>query len=544
MKFNESPIAVVFLAAILFIPFLGAVHLFDWDEVNFAESAREMLVTGDYFRVQINYQPFWEKPPLFFWLQALSMSVFGINEFAARFPNAICGILTLTLLFKIGKEISSPRLGWLWVLFMLGSFTPALYFKSGIIDPWFNLFIFFAIWQLNLASQIIQTESRTKRFIWIGISLGLAVLTKGPVALLVVGLCVLVFWVRNAFYVFFTFKQVLGCVLCILGISSLWLVVEIGKNGFGVLQDFIAYQVDLFLNPVAGHGQPWYYHPVVLWFGCIPASILSIQGFLSKSATLEKKSFKQWMSILFWVVLILFSIVTTKIVHYSSLCWMPLTFMAAFGVEKPLQVHKTIPKIYLVLLLVFGGIMCLLLSVLPLIEYYKHLIIPLINDSFAVESLKLSIHWSGYESLIGLSMLVALIVSVAHMWRGNLQKGIHLLLAIFMLGIPTYLVCVVPKIEAYSQRPAIEFFQSLEGKDCYVETIGMKSYAQYFYPKTLPYKNPLAQNPKWIVHGKIDKPVFCVSKISSRDEVRSYGFTELYSEGGFVFWVKMPPSKK
>ena len=80
---------------ILFIPFLGAAPLFDWDEINFAESAREMLLTGNYSRVQINFQPFWEKPPLFFWMQALSMKLFGINEYAARFPNAVFGIITM-----------------------------------------------------------------------------------------------------------------------------------------------------------------------------------------------------------------------------------------------------------------------------------------------------------------------------------------------------------------------------------------------------------------------------------------------------------------
>ena len=66
MKLKNSPITVAVFAALLFIPFLGGVHLFDWDEINFAESAREMLVTHEFFRVQINYQPFWEKPPFFF----------------------------------------------------------------------------------------------------------------------------------------------------------------------------------------------------------------------------------------------------------------------------------------------------------------------------------------------------------------------------------------------------------------------------------------------------------------------------------------------
>ena len=98
-------VCIVFVAGVLFIPYLGAVSLFDWDEINFAESAREMIVSGNYLDVQINYTAFWEKPPFFFWLQALSMKVFGINEFAARFPNALTGIVTLLVIFNIGRKI-------------------------------------------------------------------------------------------------------------------------------------------------------------------------------------------------------------------------------------------------------------------------------------------------------------------------------------------------------------------------------------------------------------------------------------------------------
>jgi 4-amino-4-deoxy-L-arabinose transferase-like glycosyltransferase len=84
---------------LIFIPFIGNCHLFDWDEINFAECAREMLVSGNFSRVQLNFQPFWEKPPVFIWLQAFSMQLFGITEFAARFPNAICSAITLVFLY-------------------------------------------------------------------------------------------------------------------------------------------------------------------------------------------------------------------------------------------------------------------------------------------------------------------------------------------------------------------------------------------------------------------------------------------------------------
>jgi len=139
-------IGLAAIGAIFFLPFLGQVHLFDWDEINFAECAREMIATGDYFRPQIDFQPFWEKPPLFIWMQVLSMKSFGISEFAARLPNAICGILTLLSVFYVGNKVKNKQTGILFALFFLISWLPHFYFKSGIIDPFFNLFIFLAFY--------------------------------------------------------------------------------------------------------------------------------------------------------------------------------------------------------------------------------------------------------------------------------------------------------------------------------------------------------------------------------------------------------------
>jgi 4-amino-4-deoxy-L-arabinose transferase-like glycosyltransferase len=147
---------IVIVGALLFIPFLGTVHLFDWDEVNFAECAREMIVSGNWLRVQVNFEPFWEKPPLFIWLQALSMKTFGINEFAARFVNAVCGIVTLLVVYRIGTVLLDPALGRLWVMAFLGSLLPHAFFKSGIIDPVFNLFIFCGIYFLARAANSLM----------------------------------------------------------------------------------------------------------------------------------------------------------------------------------------------------------------------------------------------------------------------------------------------------------------------------------------------------------------------------------------------------
>jgi len=174
-------ILLIFVSAVLFIPFLGSVNLFDWDEINFAESAREMLVSGNYLDVQINYTSFWEKPPLFFWIQALSMKVFGVNEFAARFPNTVVGIIVVLLLFNIGNKLYSRHTGLLWALVYVSSFLPFIYIKSGIIDPLFNLLIFSGIYQFYLFS--IQTQKTLLRVFLSAMLVGLATLTKGPVAI-------------------------------------------------------------------------------------------------------------------------------------------------------------------------------------------------------------------------------------------------------------------------------------------------------------------------------------------------------------------------
>src|ERR1700741_206328 len=100
-KYNWHLI-ITLVSAALFIPFLGHVHLFDWDEINFAECAREMIVSKDYLRMQIDFIPFYEKPPLFIWMQVICMKAFGVGEYAARLPDALTGIATLLTLYYAG----------------------------------------------------------------------------------------------------------------------------------------------------------------------------------------------------------------------------------------------------------------------------------------------------------------------------------------------------------------------------------------------------------------------------------------------------------
>jgi 4-amino-4-deoxy-L-arabinose transferase-like glycosyltransferase len=531
-RISES-LYLALIAAIIFIPFLGKVHLFDWDEINFAESAREMILTNDYWHVQINFQPFWEKPPFYFWLQVFSMKLFGINEFAARFPNAICGIVTLVTIYNIAiKEGSRSTAIW-WVLLVAGSFTPHLYFKSGIIDPWFNYFIFMSIYMLVLASK--NAEAQTKQMLFAGIFAGLAMITKGPVAVLIISLCALVYVAFNRFRIFFSIKQFLIAILAFGIISSTWIWAEVSQNGWNVLADFIAYQIDLFRNPVAGHGQPFYYHALVLLLGCFPASFFFIGGLRLQYVSEEQKHFAKWMSILFWVVLVLFSSVTTKIVHYSSLCYLPLTFIAAGFINHHVNIKKSFTVVLQMAILIFGLIIGVVMLAVSFIELWKPILIPLIKDPFAVDSLSIPSPWNGNEFIPGFLFLLVYVFYILISIQGRQTTALRLLLIGASLLIPLYMYMVVPKIEAYSQGPAIAMLKELAEKDVYVETLGHKSYAQYFYAKSKPRPNP---DPSWLMSKETDKPVYLLSKTNYWSNHPDSLLIEVKRAGGFVLLKK------
>ena len=300
-----------------------------------------MLITGNYSTVQIHFQPFWEKPPFFIWMQAFCMNVFGIGEFAARLPNAVCGIFTIVTLYLVGKKLFSQKFGLLWALIHAGTLLPSLYFKSGVIDPWFNYFIFLS---LILFIVSIHTEN-SKKWLYIalsGIILGIAVLTKGPAALLIEGACIFLFLLLSG-NIKFLFKPLFFFfVFTILFSSSSWFLFQYLNGKSYIIEQFINYQIRLFQTEDSGHSGPFIYHFIVLLLGCFPTSILFILSYRNKTAiTLPQSHTRLILLILFWVVLLLFSIVKTKIVHYSSLCYFPISFIATFGI-----LHKDLGKVF------------------------------------------------------------------------------------------------------------------------------------------------------------------------------------------------------
>jgi len=556
MRLNKSVLVLLIAAAaaLLFIPFLGRVHLFDWDEINFAECSREMLKLHDYTRVYIDYMPFWEKPPMFFWMQSSAMVLFGITEFAARFPNAICGIVTLIVVFLCGSRVYDRKFGILWALAYGGSLFPNMYFKSGIIDPWFNLFTFLSLynfilyhWKRNQFDKPGIDKPQMYYVIWSGIFMGLAVLTKGQVSLMVFLLTLGVYLLYNRFKVYFSWWHALLFVIAAFIVTFTWYGYETIKRGPWFIDQFLKYQWRLFRTHDADQKGFFGYHYIVLLVGCFPASILAIPSFFrAKYNGRFDRDFKKWMVLLFWVVTVLFTIVQSRIIHYSSMAWFPVTFLGAYSIYKWERKELNYRKYVGVGLGILGGVISLLILGVAVIGLNVHRLAPYVEDSFARGNMEADVHWTGFEGAIGLLMIVALVLGIRHLSRRNFSAAARTLFVGTAVVVFFASAIIVPKVERYSQGAAIDFFIARQGEDCYVHTLGYKSYGQLFYTRKEKPANPNSYDEQWLLTGAIDKPVYFVTKIDRiqhwEDPAKYPGLHELYRKNGFVFLKRDVPA--
>ena len=241
------------------------------------------------------------------------------------------------------------------------------------------------------------------------------------------------------------------------------------------------------------------------------------------------------------MVLILFSIVKTKIVHYSSLCYFPLTYLAALQLGRLDEAKIKLKKIVTIILAFTGILLATVITLLPVVGANKQKLIPLFDDDFAVANLQAAVPWSYAECLYGLLYLAGVIVALIWLKR-SFHKGMLLLLGIQIFIIQVTMIHFVPKIEAYSQRASVEFYKSLAGKDVYLQPLDFVSYGYLFYSEKQPSTNPEYYKDRkgWMLNGKVDKPCYFISKNTAEQELLAANpnLVKIGERNGFVFYKR------
>jgi len=106
-------LALVAVCAGVFMSFPDLRNLWETDEARYAEIPREMLVLGDYVTPRLNYVTYFEKPPLTYWLVAVSYGLFGVSGWAARLVPGACGVAVAVLVMLLGRAMHGARAGFL-----------------------------------------------------------------------------------------------------------------------------------------------------------------------------------------------------------------------------------------------------------------------------------------------------------------------------------------------------------------------------------------------------------------------------------------------
>ncbi|MFS8794097.1 ArnT family glycosyltransferase [Synechococcus sp. R55.8] len=519
----KGSLGMGFLAGLWLLWGQGIPYLFDWDELIYASLARQMLASGDPFSLAINGEPFFEKPPLFFWLQALSMAVLGMNEGAARLPNAFAGGITVALLVGWGSHLRGVGFGCLWGILLLTGYLPLFFYKTGLIDPLLNLGMGVGLGSLLAADQARRVGCSGRVWKAVGaLALGLAVLAKGPVGLVLP----LLIWVGYKVWHRdppLRWGESLVFLSLAVAVPLTWLALEGVQRGPEWVEEFGRYQWRI-LTSSDGHPGPVYFHLLAFALGCFPWGSLALAGILQTiprsmgSVDLTRRA-EHLLLVAFGVVLALFSLlVQTKLVHYTSLLYPIGAYFAALRLQR-LVAEKRGPSFWESAWILLSGLFWLALWLLlpwlgsqdpaGLVQAWVFAGIPDdFSSSLVLGYLQAEVEWPVLTYVPAAILLLGILL-----WSRGRRRAWGWTVLLLATGLSAQLAwCwVFPRLLQHTQGGAVHFFRQFATSENNAQpalsgTVGLygfRSFVPYFYgPLQVPYAASPEELADWQAQGQ------------------------------------------
>ena len=328
-------LAVLLLGLGLFVWQLGVTGLVDETPPLFAAAARAMAETGDWLTPRVNGLPRYDKPPLVYWLMGLGYllpaqdSWNPLGTWAARLPSALSSVAVMLLL--AGTLLRWPQPGRPRRLYALAA--PLAFALSPLVLLWSRIAVSDALFSALLSASLLlfwRCYAGGGRRWWLPwFVLGLAVLAKGPVAVVLTGLTLLLFGWRQA-----DGRALLRCLrpwpgLLFTALVALpWYALELLVEGQPFWDSFFGYHnLQRFTGVVNHHLQPWWFFLPVLVVASLPFTPLLLAGWLAalrqprRSARPAAQSLPLFAACWLLAVLLFFTLAATKLPSY----WIPAT---------------------------------------------------------------------------------------------------------------------------------------------------------------------------------------------------------------------------
>ncbi len=318
---------IVATLCVCYFSHLGAIGFVGPDEPRYAWIARDMTETGDWVTPRLYGKPWFEKPPLFYWGAALSFKLFGVSEAAARLPSAISALLaTLALAWFTLRLYGAETARWL--LLLLPTTVGMIGFShAAATDMPFSAMLTIAMVCAAVVLGLTRNESSPVipqtpwlALVLFGFFLGLAVLAKGPAAIILCGGTVF-FWAlftkrwRDALRLFHPAALASFCLTALP-----WYILCARRNPDFFRIFIIEHNFKRYFTPEFQHIQPfWFYAPVLLvgllpWTGAIVWTAIEGSARIAES----KKVSPHTSFLLLWALFVplFFSLSQSKLPGY------------------------------------------------------------------------------------------------------------------------------------------------------------------------------------------------------------------------------------
>lgn len=261
---------------------LGAYPLMDVDETRYAVMSRDLANSYDWNALMLNSSPFLEKPPLYFWLVASSIKLFGqFNPLIVRLPIALLSAFLVFFTYYLGKRVISRKFGMISALILLSSAFFLILSHIAIIDMVLTVFMTSAIYCAFLTH---FSEDKNRKYYWwyFYLFVGLGFLAKGILAFAIPVLVVFLYNLatRTLKDVFKPINLLPGLVI-FFAIITPWHMVMYNQYGYQFVKEyFLLHHFARFVSSeVIGRQRPFLYFVPVFLLGFMPWAMIFL-GFL------------------------------------------------------------------------------------------------------------------------------------------------------------------------------------------------------------------------------------------------------------------------
>ena len=328
--YRQRLLTIILIVSVIALCFsLGPRALWDPDEGRYAEMAREILVLGDWVTPHLNYLLYFEKPMMFMWLEALSFKIFGVSEGSAHLVSIISALGGAALTGFMAWRLWGARAGIIAALTLITSLEYFFLASAVDINMPLNLFITAALVFFWLG----YAEKKTFYFYFSWSSMALAVLTKGPIGMILpVGIVCVYILLTRRFSLIRQSRPVSGT-LVFLAVAAPWYILVCLRNPDFFSFFFINQNIQRYAASTERYQPFFFFIPVILggalpWTFFLPSAIREIR---------QSKMPSEILYIIIWFTLIFlfFTPSRSKLATYVLPCFPPIALILGYAFRGP-----------------------------------------------------------------------------------------------------------------------------------------------------------------------------------------------------------------